>query len=520
MNAKTLCTVPVSANTPERMVDQAQVALGAGADCLECRLDYLDSLTLPLARSLIQSLQKVVGDTPLIMTCRDPREGASHDYDRTLRLQVLMMAIEAGVEFVDVEVVNYRDPEVRTALDAALSRQPSCRLILSAHDFAGCFANLAGLYRDIQNLNSEAIPKLVYTATHINDCFAAFDLLHQTRGDRIVLCMGPAGVITRILAPKFDATVTFAALDDGAGTAPGQLTLQQMQSLYHAEAINTDTELFGIIADPVGHSMSPAIHNACFRQQGMNRVYLPLWVAGGAAALNEFLENLQQRPWLQARGFSVTIPHKQHALDYVQAQHGKVDPLVLQIGATNTLVWQDGGWAAYNTDYSGAMQAMVSVMGEQGLKDCPVAIIGAGGVARSLVAGLCTAGATVTIYNRTVAKAQQLAHEFNCRAARLEALDQMQANLIVNCTSLGMSPRVDQTPVPWTCLKPDIVVFDTVYNPVHTRLLRETIEQGGRTISGLDMFVHQAREQFRLFTGQEADAELMREVVLEKIGDR
>ncbi len=520
MKNNTRCTVPISAASLSAALADVQVASDAGADCLELRLDYLDDLSVTLAQALITQVREIAMDVPLIVTCRDPREGAGQVYDRELRLQVLVAAIQAGASFIDVEAVNYRVPEVREVLDEALERTQGCRLIISAHDFEGCFEDLAGLYDDIKRLNDRAVPKLVYTPGHINDCFMAFDLLLQTEGDRIVICMGAAGAITRILAPMFNCTVTFAALDKGAKTAPGQLTLSQMQTLYRIDAMNASTELYGIIADPVGHSMSPTLHNAGFDQQGMNRVYLPLWVAGGATELNAFLENVQSRPWLNMQGFSVTLPHKQNALAYVQAQGGQVDPLVAQIGATNTLILKDGTWSATNTDYTGAMKAIIDVTGQDKLKGCEVAVVGAGGVSRALVAGLCDAGAQVTVYNRTVTKAEQLAREFGCQAADLDALEQMQASLIVNCTSIGMSPNVDQSPVPASCLHANTVVFDTVYNPLETLLIKQTRQQGGQIISGLDMFVNQAMDQFRLFTGQEGDAELMRKVVLSRLGDR
>jgi len=393
------------------------------------------------------------------------------------------------------------------------------------------------------------VPKLVCTASHINDCFNAFDLLHEADGDCIALCMGQAGLISRVLAKKLGGLVTFASLDEASGTAPGQVTLDAFKGLYHHDSMDRDTELFGVIADPVGHSLSPAIHNACLADEGINGVYLPLLVQGGRDGLFTFLDNVLARPWLGFRGFSVTIPHKHSALDYVRQKGGFVEPLVEQIGAANTLVVErqaagrasslagdcrarthdlqhdragckrDGGMsqiAAYNTDYAGALDAIAAGMGivRDGFRDMPVAVVGAGGVSRAVVAGLTDAGAKVTIYNRTIERAEQLAADFHCAYSGLDGLANLDAKLIVNGTSIGMHPTVDATPVPPEVLRPDMAVFDTVYNPAETLLLKHAKAAGARTIDGIAMFVNQARAQFHLFTGHSANPALMREVVL------
>ncbi len=173
--------------------------------------------------------------------------------------------------------------------------------------------------------------------------------------------------------------------------------------------------------------------------------------------------------------------------------------------------------AAYNTDYAGALDAITQGMGieRRGLRGVPVAVVGAGGVSRAIVAGLTDAGARVTIYNRTVERARELAADFGCRAAGLDDLSRLDAKLLINCTSIGMHPHVDATPVPAEYLKPDMAVFDTVYNPAETLLLKQAKAKGAKTIDGVAMFVNQAAAQFRLFTGQSANSTLMRHVVLD-----
>jgi len=174
---------------------------------------------------------------------------------------------------------------------------------------------------------------------------------------------------------------------------------------------------------------------------------------------------------------------------------------------------------AYNTDYAGALDAITAGMGieRKDLRDVPTAVVGAGGAARAIVAGLTDAGAKVTIYNRTVERARELAADFLCSFAGLDELPRMSAGLVVNCTSVGMHPNVDATPVPAELLQPGMTVFDTVYNPAETLLLRQAKQMGARTIDGVAMFVYQAAAQFHLFTGQSADRDLMREVVLRSL---
>ena len=248
----------------------------------------------------------------------------------------------------------------------------------------------------------------------------------------------------------------------------------------------------------------------------MNKLYLPLLVEGGREEFDEFLNNVLTREWLDFKGFSITIPHKQNALNFVKAKDGFIEPLAEKIGAVNTLIiGTDGKLSAYNTDYAAALDAITSTMGitRADLKDLPVAIIGAGGVSRAIVAGLSDVGAGIKIYNRTVEKAEKLAAEFNCDFAPLRDLSNVEAKLLINCTSIGMHPNIDATPFPQEGLKEDMVVFDTVYNPAETLLLKQATKAGAKTIDGISMFVNQGLAQFKLFTNTDGNAELMRKTI-------
>lgn len=517
----TYLTVPIGARDVEQAKQQVKRAVAVGAEALELRTDYLEDLSTDLVKGLIAEVKaKVPRTLPLIVTCRDKREGGVRDWPAQLRVDVLVGAVKAGAEFIDFEHRNFVATENQERIRLALSRSPKARLILSAHNFETKFADIKKLYRDMLAVCPGVIPKLVYTANHINDCFGAFDLLHQTSGERIVFCMGQTGMISRILAKKLGSLVTFASVDEKSTTAPGQLTIDQFRNLYRFDSINVETSLYGVIAEPVGHSLSPAIHNACFAHAKMKRLYLPLLVENGKEGFETFMRGVMLRKWLNFGGFSVTIPHKQNALEFVKASNGFVEPLAEKIGAVNTLlISKDGTLKAYNTDYAGALDTIKhgTKIRDANLKGISVAIIGAGGVARAIVAGLSDAGAKIKIYNRTVERAEKLASEFGCEFAGLDELKGLDAKLVVNCTSIGMHPDVDATPLPKEYLKKGMIIFDTVYNPSHTLLLKQAKRKRLKTIDGISMFVNQAMAQFRLFTGQDSNAKLMRKVVCDSL---
>jgi 3-dehydroquinate dehydratase/shikimate dehydrogenase len=513
----TYLAVPIAAQNLEQARQQIKAAVAAGAEMLELRTDYLENLNVDLVKELIAETRNITRQSlPVIVTCRDEKQGGARAYPQQLRIDVLTGALKEGAEFIDFEYENFLSAGNQEKIQKALSQNSKSRLILSSHNFKTKFDDIGKLYRDISTLCPAAVPKFVYTATHINDCFEAFDLLAENSGDLIVLCMGAAGLISRIIAKKLNCFVTFASIDDKSATAPGQLTIEQLKKLYRYDSLYSDTELFGVIANPVGHSLSPAIHNACFADKCMNKLYLPLLVEGGQAEFDEFLNNILARSRLNFAGFSITIPHKQNALNYVRAKHGFIEPLAEKIGAVNTLViGTDGKLSAYNTDYSAALDAITSGLDitRADLNGLGVAIIGAGGVARSIVAGLCDAGAKIKIYNRTLTKAERLAAEFSCDFAGLDELRNVEAELVINCTSIGIYPNVEQSPLPKECINKNMAVFDTVYNPAETLLLKQAKQAGAKTIDGLTMFINQALAQFKLFTGQAADIEIMKKTI-------
>ena len=517
----TYLTVPIAAKDLGQAGEQVKSAQAGGAEMLELRTDYLAELNTDTLKALASCAKAT--KLPIIVACRDKTQGGVGNWPLELRTEILVEALNYGADFIDCEYDSFLASDTQARLKEALSENKQARLILSAHNFAGPLDDLATLYEDIQAVYPEAIPKLVYTARHINDCFEAFDLLHNKTSDTIVLCMGEAGVISRILSKKLGGFLTFASVDEENATAPGQITIEQLKNLYRWDSIDAETELFGVIGNPVAHSLSPAIFNACFDERGINGLYLPVLVEGERSRFNDFLENAVSRSWLGFGGFSVTIPHKAHALDYVNTAGEFVEPLAADIGAVNTLKIGIGPRVSgYNTDYAGAIDALCAALNvdKHDLHSVTVAVVGAGGVARAVVAGLADVGAKITIYNRTLTKAQALSEEFKCKYAPLDKLGRMDAQVAINCTSIGMYPDVDSAPVPAECLKADMTVFDTVYNPAETLLLKQASQAGATTVSGTEMFIRQAMAQYKLFIGTEAGEppeKIMRKTILDQL---
>ncbi|MCX5632557.1 MAG: shikimate dehydrogenase [Phycisphaerae bacterium] len=517
----TYLTIPISGKDLTSCKEQITAAVKTGAEMLELRTDYIEALNTDKLRELIAFAKKTA--LPLIVTCRDTAQGGQNNLSPAVRGQILTEAIKLGADFIDCEYANFTKKDFGEAIQKALSAASKTKLILSAHNFNGAFEDLDSIYEKMFAAFPAAIAKTAYQANHINDCFTAFDILKKYGNKAIAICMGPAGIISRIIAKKLDAFLTFASVEENQTTAQGQLTIEKMKKLYRFDIINSKTELFGVIADPVGHSISPDVLNACFEAEKMNRVYLPLWVAGGQMEFNEFLDNITTRPWLDFRGFSVTIPHKTSALEYARAKGEYIEPLAVKIGAVNTLtIGLNERITGYNSDYAGAMDALTQVMGikRKQLHSKIVAVIGAGGAARAIIAGLVDVGAKVTIYNRTVSKAHSLASEFGCHSAGLEDIEKMDAQIVINCTSIGMSPNADASPLPVKCLRKDMIVFDTVYNPLQTLLLKQAKQAGAKTVSGAEMFINQAAEQFKLFTHKDCPMEILHQATFKALGEK
>lgn len=510
----TLLTIPIVAKTLQSAFSQITYASQCAGDCIELRLDLFDE---PISPEDVTHLVTTAKQSSLavIVTCRPIWEGGRYDGCEENRFLLLQSGANGGADYIDIELIALEnDGEIFLPL----LDHPNIDVIVSNHNFDTLPDDFEARLSRMDKYRG-VIRKLAYMPADITESFSALDSLYQAQQSgqpQIAMAMGESGLISRLLAKKLSAKVAFASLTVQQASALGQVDVVRMDALYLWSKQNKDTLIYGVIGAPIGHSMSPAIHNGAFLETNFNGLYIPLLVAPTQAVFDQFMDNIVARPWLGMRGFSVTIPHKQHALDYIISHGGHVEPLAKRIGAVNTIIIDDKGvLSAFNTDYSGSLDAICEVMSivRSDFKGLPVAIMGAGGVARALVAGLVDNGAKVTICNRTIATAQQLAASFDCAYGDMNAIYDIDAKLIINCTSLGMHPNTDNTSVNSDYFKKDMAVFDTVYNPQETRFLREAKAAGCKTIDGVSMFVNQAADQFKMFTGLDAPKTNMRKVV-------
>ncbi len=485
------------------MLADLATAAQAGADTVELRLDYLQ--TPPTA----DELRRLVADSPVdvIVTCRPTREGGKFDGSEANRLAVLRQVAEFKPAFIDIES------------DVPHQDWPDAPIILSRHDFEGVPDDLADIMAT-QDASPASVNKIAFVAGGPEDAIKALDVVRACNKPTMALAMGEAGVVSRVLAGKVGAFGTFAALSAGSGSASGQPTIDELRNLYRWDSIGPDTSVYGVIGCPVAHSMSPAIHNAAFGKTAMDAIYLPLRIEPGRDNFNRFMDAALSANWLGLCGLSVTLPHKENALAYVGAAN--CDELAVTIGAVNTVtISPDGTLRGDNTDYAAAIDSLCNAMDitREQLAGKATAVIGAGGVSRAIVAALRHYNADVTIYNRTVSRAEKLADQFGCTFAELDKADDTDAEIIINCTSIGMHPNIDAAPL-GRINPPAKAVFDTIYNPVETRLIALATAAGCLCVTGLDMFVNQAVGQFELWTRTGAPRELMRQVISKKLSGR
>jgi len=485
--------IPITARSVENTVSE-MISASKYADIVELRIDYITGLQN--AETCIEELLKNK-TKPVIITNRPEREGGKFKGSEQDRLHLLQKAIELGADYVDVEYDSIKQ----------ITKRNSSKIIISHHNFKETPHNISKIYDDICQHNPDIV-KIVTYANDITDNIRIFELLKSAKVPTISFCMGELGYISRILTSKFGGFLTFAPLEKGKESAPGQLTVDELSKIYHFKEINEETKLYGIIGNPISHSMSPAIHNAAFIEKELNNIYVPLKITD----IDTFMRECRN---IDFHGFSVTIPHKESVLPFLD----DLDHNARKIGAINTIVNRNGELTGYNTDCMAAVMGLEYSMKEanETLNNKKISIIGAGGAARAIAFGLKEKGCDITIFNRTIERAEKLSHDVKCKFESFEEIHQIDSDILINTTSIGMFPNVDQTPVPKNILKEGMIVFDAVYNPIETRLLQDAKEQGCHTVNGLSMFINQAAEQFRLWTDIDAPIELMTKVVKEML---
>lgn len=480
--------------------DNAKGALDAmkkaeSADLIELRLDFIKDMEVEKLKNMVQNSAK-----PIIVTCRPLRFGGLFRGEEKERLALLSKAVELGADFIDVEFQS-------KIMNKIINNKGKCKIIISHHDFeeTPALEKLQSIYDQINKLSPDFV-KIATAANSINDNFEIFDLL-KSKSNLIAFCMGQKGEISRILAPKFGSAVTYCSISKGKESASGQITLEEMKNLYHADLINKETNVIGIIGEFAENSMSKYMHNPNFKKNNLNFVYVPFKAAPDE--LKEFMDNFSK---FNFKGAAVTIPHKESIISLIH----NVDETADEIGAVNTLVRDGGKIIGYNTDYYGAVESLKEKLSPKGQK---VLVIGAGGAARAVVYGLKKEGAAITIVNRTEGKAREIAEFFKVDFDKFENIKPLtrQADAIINTTSLGMTPFEDGCALKEDELPEGKTVMDVVYKPVITKLIKLAQKKKCRTITGDRMLVYQAVRQFELWTGinpgfEEMEKELVKEI--------
>ena len=491
--------VAVIGSDPNEMTEKAEL-LARDNSFLEFRLDYLSkpALALPRIKRFIESYPGAV----VIATCRRVANGGKFRGSVASQLDILGKAAASGCQLVDVELqtASKCKPEQLQKL------RTRAALILSFHDFRAT----KKLDETLEKMLAYAADfyKVVSTATTLADNVTMIKFLAR-QGDRhslVGMCMGEQGIISRVLGVRAGSVFTFASAIAGEETAPGQVTAQELRNLYRIDRVDVATRVYGVAGDPIVHSLSPAIMNAAFRRENVNAVYLSLH----AKTLKDLLTCVREIP---IHGISVTMPYKEAILPYLD----NTDSHTTKIGACNTVVRaQDGKLYGFNTDASGIVRPLERRLNT--LEGARILVIGAGGAARAAVFGLKERGSEVYILNRTAAPAKKLAHQARGRLIKRADLKKLAFDVIINATPVGMG-NTRETPLQDKEINARYV-FDMVYDPPETRLLKLAKERGAQLIPGIEMFAHQAARQFEIWTGKPAPWDEMLRVVLLALQDR
>jgi 3-dehydroquinate dehydratase/shikimate dehydrogenase len=477
-----ICAVIRTGTNDEAIASMAE-ARRQGADLCELRVDYLrdpDLAKILAARPL-----------PVLATVRPTWEGGQYAGDESLRLGLLQDACLHGADYVDVEFRAYKDFDRRGA-----------KLVVSYHDFEKTPEDLEATARKMAVLEPFLV-KVACLPRGTSDLIRLVKLQKSFPSPIAVVAMGEFGEPLRVLYHRYGGWLTFVSLQAGLESAPGQVTLEEMVRLYQGKTIDDGTEVYGVIGNPVAHSKGPALFNDVFKHLGMNARYVKIKV-DDAASLRDLIEAME------LRGLSVTIPHKQAALGAVD----EADEIARGIGAANTLTVREGRLLGANTDLPAAMEAVKDAAVKKwshGIYGMRALVLGAGGVSRAIAWGLKREAARVVIANRTFERGKALAEELGVDFIRWESLIDARAQIVVNGTSVGMTPKAEDSPVEPALFRKDMIAMDTVYTPRNTKFLRDARAAGATAIDGVEMFLRQANHQFRLWKGRPIPTEILKE---------
>lgn len=434
-----------------------------------------------------------------IATCRRRIGGGEFVGGAAEELFWLTKAKEAGCVWCDLEVETVRELPGKSWHGYQLPRN----IMISIHNFRHTPKRFSCEKLDLPTVGVAAGTLTVKVAAMSRNLSDSLRLLRATdgNGQAVAVPMGEIGLPARILSLREGGALAYAPV--AAATAPGQIPLRDLLELYRAHELTQKTRVYGVIGDPISHSLSPLLHNTGYVAAKRDAVFLPFLVED----LREFLKLL---PEFGVKGFSVTLPHKQRILRYLD----ECELLAAEIGAVNTVtVRRDGKLAGSNTDYVGVLRA---IEGKMRLSGSRVVIFGAGGGARAAAFAVAKAGAEVLVCARRENAAKELARAVHGRVVRRDALRKQNFDALVNATPVGMYPHAGSSPLEAAELKCSLVM-DLIYRPLQTKLLRMAAKRGIRTVSGVEMFLAQGIAQWELWMGSQAPEPEIRRAVLKAL---
>ena len=487
--------VALGFSTTEKLIQAARAEVEAGENFLEFRVDYLNN---PRGGAeLISRFLRGHPDCTVLATCRRHQNHGKFNGSVNEQLQVLAAAVEAGARAVDVEIET-----AESAVEKLSALRERSRLILSYHNFTGTPA-LETVLRRMVKIPADAY-KLVTTARKPSDVLRVLTLVKaHPKLPLVLLAMGEQGFATRVLSPCFGGLFTYAAPSAAEGTAAGQVSAKMLRSVYRIDRVTRAARIYGVIADPVRHSISPAVQNRAFQSRRLDAVYLPFRVPG--PLLKDFFTFAGGLP---LAGFSVTIPHKQKVLRYLDY----IDPLSRRIGAVNTVWRKAGKWRGANTDVEGILGPLARHLR---LSKASILVAGNGGAARSAAFALADAGAKVAIVGRNPDRVRALGKACGAEPLGKEEAQGRHFDALIHATPLGMFPHVNECFFDGAL--PADLVFDMVYNPMETKLVLLARQQGKEVILGTQMFLAQAERQFEIWTGESAPRAAMQRAVTDAL---
>ena len=510
MNNGKIC-ISVCAETADELINQIKRAEDL-ADVIEIRFDCLNKnefnvLSDESMNSLYKKVLSLNSTKTFLTTFRQKEQGGKNEITQEEREHFWNSGYEIG--WADCEENIIKDSF------SWLWDEKIC----SYHDFNSVPENLFEIYKRLKETDADIV-KIAFQTSDITDTIAVWKLLEKAKSENkqiIPIAMGEAGKWTRILGLAHGAFMTYASLDSGSETAPGQVSARDLTEVYRAKELDEKTEVYGILGSNTSVSMSPYIHNEAFKFHKLNSVFVPLQVHN----LNEFISRMvkpeTREVELNFKGFSVTIPHKQSIIKHLDF----IDETAKAIGAVNTVKIVDGKLYGYNTDAQGFIEPLLNSYGD--LQQAKVAVIGAGGAARACVYALKKQGAEVTVFARDLEKAKPFAEEFAIELQQLTTNNEQRTtyenfDILVNTTPLGMKGKADgETPAIAEQLNGLHLVYDLVYIPFQTPLMAEADIAEIPKIGGLAMLIAQAVEQQKIWTGLEAPMKEMIRAALERL---